>query len=171
MKHSVPQKYFDLVAAELSGNAPIPGLWAKAYAETDGDAARARARYLSLRAQQLFDDELQKKAQIGEQKAAIVLNTAQVKRFTIRAATARYAATIGIGYWIACGALMYLGIWERYVSPSVDAWARTYALSGDYSYSLRILQRAILSGWPAFGVPLLCFAVWCWAKRSPVINK
>ncbi len=48
-----PQLFFDRVASELMSGPPHPGLWARAYALTDGDLARARARYIILRVQQI----------------------------------------------------------------------------------------------------------------------
>lgn len=51
------QRYFDLVAVELTSAPPIPGLWARAYSDADGDEARAKALYIRYRASELEDDE------------------------------------------------------------------------------------------------------------------
>jgi len=48
-----PQFFYDQVASELMAGPPHPGLWARAYALADGDLAKARARYINLRVQQL----------------------------------------------------------------------------------------------------------------------
>ena len=45
-----PQPFYDQVASELMAGPPRPGLWARAYALADGDLAKARARYINLRA-------------------------------------------------------------------------------------------------------------------------
>jgi hypothetical protein len=47
------QIFFDQVAGELMTSPPHPGLWARAYATADGDLAKARARYILLRVEQL----------------------------------------------------------------------------------------------------------------------
>jgi len=47
------QLLYDQVAIELMTSPPNPGLWARAYAIADGDLAKARARYITLRVGQL----------------------------------------------------------------------------------------------------------------------
>jgi uncharacterized membrane protein YciS (DUF1049 family) len=62
-------KFYDEVARELQEKSMIPGLWTKAFAEMDGDDAKARALYIKYRVaqlaeagqRQLKEDELQKK--------------------------------------------------------------------------------------------------------------
>ena len=44
------------VVEELSTQGPVRGLWAKAYAETNGNQEAARALYLRLRVTQLADE-------------------------------------------------------------------------------------------------------------------
>lgn len=40
---------YELAAEEIANNQIRPGLWAKAIAESDGDDAKAKARYIKLR--------------------------------------------------------------------------------------------------------------------------
>jgi hypothetical protein len=47
------QAFYGQVAYELHEGPPIPGLWAKCYAECNGEESRAKAMYLRLRADQL----------------------------------------------------------------------------------------------------------------------
>lgn len=49
--------YYETVAAELQNQQMKPGLWAKAYAQTEGDEARTLAVYIQLRVDQLVSDE------------------------------------------------------------------------------------------------------------------
>lgn len=53
------EKLFEVVAKEVEQNDIRPGLWAKAFAESDGDGTKARAAYLKLRVQSLKDQLLQ----------------------------------------------------------------------------------------------------------------
>lgn len=46
-------KFYDQVARELQSGPPIPGLWTRAFAETNGNDAKARALYIKFRVQQL----------------------------------------------------------------------------------------------------------------------
>lgn len=48
------EQFYDQVANELKDNSLIPGLWTKAYAETDGDKAKAQALYIKYRVAQLM---------------------------------------------------------------------------------------------------------------------
>ncbi|MDC6459922.1 hypothetical protein PQY66_06235 [Luminiphilus sp.] len=43
------EKLYELAAEEITANNIRPGLWAKAIAESDGDDAKAKARYIKLR--------------------------------------------------------------------------------------------------------------------------
>ncbi|SRR6266403_5704246 len=52
------QQFFDLVAKELEQGQLDRGLWAKAFADADGDDARTRALYLRARAARLEQDAL-----------------------------------------------------------------------------------------------------------------
>jgi hypothetical protein len=45
--------FFSLVAQELDAGPPSAGLWAMAFARSNGDEAKAKALYLKLRAAQL----------------------------------------------------------------------------------------------------------------------
>ena len=42
------EKLYELAAEEITANNIRPGLWAKAIAESDGDEAKAKARYIKL---------------------------------------------------------------------------------------------------------------------------
>jgi hypothetical protein len=61
------QKYYDAVADELTRGELIPGLWARAMAETGTDDARARAAYIRLRVVRVEEEELEGK-RIAEMK-------------------------------------------------------------------------------------------------------
>lgn len=50
---SKDSRFYEQVAGELQAGPPIPGLWTRAYAETSGDEAKARALYIQYRVQQL----------------------------------------------------------------------------------------------------------------------
>ena len=52
----VDDKFYDRVAQELQEKPMVPGLWTKAFAEMDGDDAKARALYIRYRVQQLAAD-------------------------------------------------------------------------------------------------------------------
>jgi hypothetical protein len=59
---------------ELQSSARKPGLWARAYAEAQGDESRAQANYLSARSRQLVQEEVEsklKKQQAAEQDEAL----------------------------------------------------------------------------------------------------
>ena len=43
------EQLYELAAEEIAANNIRPGLWAKAIAESDGDDAKAKARYIKLR--------------------------------------------------------------------------------------------------------------------------
>ena len=43
------EQLFEFAAEEIAANNIRPGLWAKAIAESDGDDAKAKARYIKLR--------------------------------------------------------------------------------------------------------------------------
>ena len=47
------ETFYERVANELAIAGPLPGLWARAFAESDGDDNRAKALYLRLRVAQL----------------------------------------------------------------------------------------------------------------------
>ena len=63
----IPTRYFETVASELTSAPPIPGLWARSFAESEGDINRARALYLRYRAQEIWDSDIAAKS-----KASIV---------------------------------------------------------------------------------------------------
>ena len=53
---AIEEKIFEQVAREMHSNEIRPGLWAKAYAESNGDPDRTRARYISLRANSIVKE-------------------------------------------------------------------------------------------------------------------
>jgi hypothetical protein len=52
-------RFYDQVAAEIDRRVLDRGLWTRAYAEADGDHARAEARYIQYRVAQLMAAEMQ----------------------------------------------------------------------------------------------------------------
>jgi len=63
------ERVYEMVAAEIARGEYKPGLQAKAIAETDGDEAKAKARYLLLRAFQIVK-ELEQHAEQAAQREA-----------------------------------------------------------------------------------------------------
>ena len=51
------ERFYAQVADELSRASAIPGLWAKAFAESNGNEQQAKALYLRYRARQLAEIE------------------------------------------------------------------------------------------------------------------
>jgi hypothetical protein len=47
------ERLYSIVVKELKSNGPIPGLWAKAFAEANGIESQAKALYLRYRVAQL----------------------------------------------------------------------------------------------------------------------
>ncbi len=64
------QRFFDIVATELERGFLDRGRWAKAFADAEGDAARARALYIRLRATQLEQEEIAAARQPQSQRQA-----------------------------------------------------------------------------------------------------
>jgi hypothetical protein len=58
------ERYYEQVAEEIRLIGPRPGLWAKSFAEANGDDARAKALYLRYRAEQI-EHEVIMQAKIG----------------------------------------------------------------------------------------------------------
>lgn len=56
--------------AEYESDRKKPGLWARAYAEAQGDEAAAKAHYLKLRATQLFEDYQEQAREVIKQQQA-----------------------------------------------------------------------------------------------------
>ena len=63
------EEFFAIAFQELNSGNAVAGLWAKCFAETDGDENKAKARYLSARA-----------GQLGAENAAIQFEAARVAR-------------------------------------------------------------------------------------------
>ena len=61
----VQQKYFDAVAAELTGKTIKRGLWARAIAETGSDDGKAKATYIRLRAEELREEDAKQRLSIS----------------------------------------------------------------------------------------------------------
>ncbi len=53
---AIEEKIFEQVAREMDSNEIRPGLWAKAFSESNGDPDRTRARYISLRANSIVKE-------------------------------------------------------------------------------------------------------------------
>ena len=53
---AIEEQIFEQVAREMHSNDIRPGLWAKAFAESNGDPDRTRARYISLRANSIVKE-------------------------------------------------------------------------------------------------------------------
>jgi len=49
-------KFYDQVASEIQQQTMVAGLWTRAYAEMNGDEAKARALYIRYRVQQLSEN-------------------------------------------------------------------------------------------------------------------
>jgi hypothetical protein len=65
------EHFYARVADELRRGGPISGLWAKAFAECNGDDSRSKALYLRLRVQQLKQAErAARKAEEAAQQAS-----------------------------------------------------------------------------------------------------
>jgi hypothetical protein len=79
LKQFQNDKFYEQVARELQEKELVAGLWTKAYAEMDGDDAKARAQYIKYRVEQLAEasrqqfenDRLAKKRQEEEKNAAV----------------------------------------------------------------------------------------------------
>lgn len=53
---AIEEKIFEQVAREMHANTIRPGLWAKAFAECNGDPDRTNARYIILRAASITNE-------------------------------------------------------------------------------------------------------------------
>jgi hypothetical protein len=61
-------KFYDEVARELEEKPMVPGLWTKAFAEMDGDDAKARALYIRYRVQQLATEAARQHESVEEKR-------------------------------------------------------------------------------------------------------
>lgn len=81
------EEYWATAMAEVEGLNRRPGVWARAFSETDGDESKAKAAYLKVRVQQLIDasDELTKRneaaklVELAEQRAIAVDRAAAIE--------------------------------------------------------------------------------------------
>ncbi len=64
----IQNHHYDAVAKEIQDRFLVPGIWAKAFAETQGDKDRAKALYIKYRAQQLADDESVERLRVVEEE-------------------------------------------------------------------------------------------------------
>ncbi|MFM2006344.1 MAG: hypothetical protein RLZZ09_1999 [Pseudomonadota bacterium] len=73
---------YEQVAEELSQNGPHAGLWAKAFAESDGVESKAKALYLRYRVEQLAKVERDRLKQLAktEREARLAEEAAILKR-------------------------------------------------------------------------------------------
>jgi leucyl aminopeptidase (aminopeptidase T) len=64
------EHFYSRVAEELRQRGPIPGLWAKAFVECNGDDARSKALYIKSRVEQLKRaHDAERKAEVAAQQA------------------------------------------------------------------------------------------------------
>ncbi|MEO6055118.1 MAG: hypothetical protein ABIP97_14005 [Chthoniobacterales bacterium] len=68
--------YYEAVAAELQSQQMKPGLWARAYSQTQGDEAQTLAVYIQLRVQQLIEDD---------KRAAVLQRRLQQEKYRLQA--------------------------------------------------------------------------------------
>ncbi len=52
----IEEQIFEQVAREMHSNEIRPGIWAKAFSESNGDPDRTKARYISLRANSIVKE-------------------------------------------------------------------------------------------------------------------
>jgi hypothetical protein len=76
------KQIYEAVAAEIAARRIKPGLWARAYAETDGDESKSRARYIRYRYEEIrADDRLRQireaKARVAEEKRQVAIRAQQ----------------------------------------------------------------------------------------------
>ncbi len=69
--------FYDEIAKEMQENRLVPGVWARAFAEADGDENRAKAIYIKLRVAQSAAESC--KRQLEEEKRASMLVFADMK--------------------------------------------------------------------------------------------
>jgi hypothetical protein len=50
------EAFYNQVAEEIQANKLLPGLWTKAFAETNGNTEQARATYIKLRVAQIAEE-------------------------------------------------------------------------------------------------------------------
>lgn len=60
------ERLYAKVVEELNQSGPIPGLWAKTFAECNGNDVEAKAMYLRLRVAQLAIEEVKLKSEGGQ---------------------------------------------------------------------------------------------------------
>ncbi|MEO8206594.1 MAG: hypothetical protein ABI615_10475 [Chthoniobacterales bacterium] len=68
--------YYEAVAAELQSQQMKPGLWARAYSQTQGDEAQTLAVYIQLRVHQLIEDD---------KRAAVLQRRLQQEKYRLQA--------------------------------------------------------------------------------------
>ena len=80
---STDDRLFDQVANELKAKSLIPGLWTKAFAEVNGDEAKAQALYIRYRVQQLQNEkQVQAEREHDREQRDKVMQKAALKRST-----------------------------------------------------------------------------------------
>ena len=62
------QRFYDQVASEIELNRLDKGLWTRAFSESLGNEARARAIYISLRVARLEADEVKQRAAVAAEQ-------------------------------------------------------------------------------------------------------
>ena len=77
------EQLYEFAAEEIAANNIRPGLWAKAIAETDGDDAKAKARYIKLRVETMkAEADLGQFAREEAKKAQDQAANAESKQYT-----------------------------------------------------------------------------------------
>lgn len=64
LSRALEEQAYDAAAKEVEGGVRRDGLWAKAFANSEGDESRAKALYLKYRAQSLLDEAFVRLAQM-----------------------------------------------------------------------------------------------------------
>jgi hypothetical protein len=72
------ERFYAMVADELRTAGPITGLWAKAFADSEGNESKAKALYLRYRAEQLATVE--SSAILARQEAREAEHVAELQR-------------------------------------------------------------------------------------------
>ena len=104
---NIPREFYDKVAEELQAGPPQPGLWARAYSETEGIETKARARYIALRVTELYDEAKTNHAGVYRQQANERSATATFEKEARRQRDQQEAVARGS----SMGRLAFLGWW------------------------------------------------------------
>lgn len=86
--HPLDEELWEIAAEEVAGPSRRAGLWAKAFAESNGDEAQAKVRYLKWRVEQLQHEEAMRQiaADTAKRDRSLVEHAAQKRAAEIQAA-------------------------------------------------------------------------------------